>query len=71
MVTSGIGLTQEWGQPVQTIRQGDVVWCPPGVKHWHGAAPHSAMIHLAVGSQVNGVTVNWMEKVTDAQYNAR
>lgn len=71
VVTSGVGLTQEWGQPVQTLRQGDVVWCPPGVKHWHGAAPTSAMTHLAVGSNVNGVTVNWMEKVTDEQYNAR
>ena len=52
VVTSGIGLTQEWGKPVQAIRQGDVVWCPPGVKHWHGAAPNSAMTHLAVGSDV-------------------
>lgn len=71
VVTSGIGLTQAWGQPVQTIRQGDVVWCPPGVKHWHGAAPGSAMTHLAVGRAVDGKTVTWMEKVSDAQYNAR
>jgi len=71
VVTSGIGLTQEWGKPVQAIRQGDVVWCPPGVKHWHGAAPNSAMTHLAVGSTVNGKSVTWMEKVTDEQYNAR
>lgn len=67
VVTSG----QEWGKPVQVIRQGDVVWCPPGVKHWHGAAPTSAMTHLAVGSSVDGKTVTWMEKVTDEQYNAR
>lgn len=71
VVTSGIGLTQEWGKPVQAIRQGDVVWCPPDVKHWHGAAPNSAMTHLAVGSTVNGKSVIWMEKVTDEQYNAR
>jgi quercetin dioxygenase-like cupin family protein len=71
VVTSGIGLTQEWGKPVQVIRQGDVVWCPPGVKHWHGAAPNSAMTHLAVGSSVDGKSVTWMEKVTDEQYNAR
>lgn len=71
VVTSGIGLTQEWGKPVQTIRQGDVVWCPPGVKHWHGAAPNSAMTHLAVGKAVNGKSVTWMEKLTDEQYNAR
>lgn len=71
LVTSGVGLTQEWGKPVQIIRQGDVVWCPPGVKHWHGAAPNSAMTHLAVGRSVDGKSVTWMEKVTDEQYNAR
>lgn len=71
VVTSGMGLTQEWGQPVQALRQGDVVWCPPGVKHWHGAAPNSAMTHLAVGSNVNGVSVTWMEKVSDEEYDAR
>ena len=71
VVTSGVGLTQEWGKPVQVIRQGDVVWCPPGVKHWHGATPSSAMTHLAVGSSVDGKSVTWMEKVTDEQYNAR
>ena len=48
VVMSGVGLTQEWGKPVQVIRPGDVVWCPPGVKHWHGAAPTTAMTHLAV-----------------------
>lgn len=71
VVTSGIGLTQEWGKPVHLIRPGDVVWCPPGVKHWHGAAPNSAMTHLAIGSPVDGKSVTWMEKVTDEQYNAR
>ena len=71
VVTSGIGLTQEWGKPVQAIRQGDVVWCPPGVKHWHGAAPTTAMSHLTVAGTVDGKNVNWMEKVSDEQYIAR
>lgn len=72
VVTSGMGLTQEWGKPIQEIRPGDVVWCPPGVKHWHGATPHAAMTHLAVtGNTADGKNVNWMEKVSDAQYGAR
>ena len=71
VVTSGVGLTQEWGKPVQVIRPGDVVWCPPGVKHWHGASPTTAMSHLAVTGTVGGRNVNWMEKVSDEQYNAR
>ena len=70
LVTTGVGLTQEWGKPVQVIRPGDVVWCPAGVKHWHGAAPGTAMTHLAVTGSVNGKNVEWMEKVTDEQYNA-
>jgi quercetin dioxygenase-like cupin family protein len=70
IVTSGVGLTQEWGKPVQEIHPGDVVWCPPGVKHWHGAAPTTAMTHLAVTGSANGKSVEWMEKVTDEQYNA-
>ncbi|SAK85379.1 cupin 2 domain-containing protein [Caballeronia catudaia] len=71
VVTSGSGLTQEWGKEVKQIRAGDVVWCPPDVKHWHGAAPNSAMTHLAVTGTVNGKNVSWMEKVTDEQYNGR
>jgi quercetin dioxygenase-like cupin family protein len=71
VVTSGVGLTQEWGKPVQEIRPGDVVWCPPGVKHWHGAAATTAMSHLAVTGTVDGRNVAWMEKVSDEQYNAR
>jgi quercetin dioxygenase-like cupin family protein len=71
VVTTGIGLTQEWGKAVQVIRPGDVVWCPPGVKHWHGAAPNTAMTHLAMSGYVDGKSVTWMEKVTDEQYNAR
>ena len=70
VVTSGIGLVQEWGKSVQQIRPGDVIVCPPGVKHWHGAAPASAMTHLAVTGSVDGKNVEWLEKVTDAQYNA-
>ena len=71
VVISGVGLTQEWGKPVQVIRPGDVVWCPPGVKHWHGAASATAMTHLAVTGTVDGKNVKWMEKVSDEQYNAR
>lgn len=71
VVVSGVGLTQERGKPVQVIRPGDVVWCPPGVKHWHGAMPTTAMTHLAVTGTVDGKNVIWMEEVTDEQYNAR
>jgi quercetin dioxygenase-like cupin family protein len=71
VVVSGVGLTQEWGRPVQVIRPGDVVACPPGVKHWHGAAPTTAMSHLAVTATADGKNVTWMEKVSDEQYNAR
>jgi 4-carboxymuconolactone decarboxylase len=68
VVTSGVGLTQEWGKPVQEIHPGDVVVCPPGVKHWHGAAPTTTMTHLAVTGSVDGRSVTWMEKVTDQEY---
>jgi quercetin dioxygenase-like cupin family protein len=71
VVVSGVGLTQEWGKPIQEIRPGDVVWCPPGVKHWHGAGPSAAMTHLAVTGTAEGKNVEWMEKVSDAQYTAR
>ncbi|PMY59749.1 cupin domain-containing protein [Pseudomonas sp. FW305-25] len=71
VVVSGVGLTQEWGKPVQEIHPGDVIVCPPGVKHWHGAAATSAMTHLAVTGAVDGKSVQWLEKVTDDQYNAR
>lgn len=70
IVTAGAGLTQEWGKPVQQLRPGDVVWCPPGVKHWHGAAPATALTHLAVTGAANGKSVAWMEKVSDEQYQA-
>jgi hypothetical protein len=70
VVTSGVGLTQEWGKPIQVIRPGDTVWCPPGVKHWHGAGADHRDDHLAVTGTVDGKNVTWMEKVTDEQYNA-
>jgi quercetin dioxygenase-like cupin family protein len=71
LVVSGVGLTQEWGKRVQEIRPGDVVWCPPGVKHWHGASPTTAMTHLAVSGTADGKNVEWLEKVSDEQYKAR
>ena len=72
LVISGVGLTQEWGKAVQELRAGDVLWCPPGVKHWHGASRTTAMSHLAItGTTPDGKNVNWMERVTDEQYNAR
>ncbi|ANH67276.1 cupin domain-containing protein [Mitsuaria sp. 7] len=71
VVTAGVGLTQEWGRSIQVIRPGDVVWCPPGVKHWHGAAPTTAMTHMAVTGALDGKNVDWMEKVSDEQYLAR
>jgi quercetin dioxygenase-like cupin family protein len=71
VVVSGVGRVQQWGQPVQEIRPGDVVTCPPGVKHWHGAAPTTAMTHLAVVGVLDGKNVEWMEAVSDAQYDAR
>ncbi|PSS58450.1 carboxymuconolactone decarboxylase family protein [Pseudomonas sp. BBP2017] len=69
VVTSGVGLVQEWGKPMQEIRPGDVIVCPPGVKHWHGATATSAMTHLAVTGLVDGKSVQWLEKVSDEQYN--
>lgn len=72
VVQSGVGLTQEWGKPIQEIRPGDVVYCPAGVKHWHGASSKTAMTHLAVtGTEADGANVKWMEKVSDDQYNGR
>lgn len=71
IVTSGIGRTQEWGGPVEEVHAGDVIICPPGVKHWHGASPTSAMTHIAITGTVNGKNVEWLEKVTDEQYNGK
>lgn len=71
VVVSGVGLLQEWGKPVQQIQPGDVIVCPAGVKHWHGAAATTAMTHLVVTGAVDGKSVAWLEKVSDDQYNAR
>jgi 4-carboxymuconolactone decarboxylase len=68
IVTAGVGRIQRWGGPVEEIRQGDVVWIPAGVRHWHGAAPNSSMTHIAIQEQLNGKTVDWKEKVSDEQY---
>jgi quercetin dioxygenase-like cupin family protein len=68
IVTAGAGLVQQWGSPVQEIRPGDVVWIPPGVKHWHGASPTTGMTHIAINEALDGKAVDWMEKVTDEQY---
>jgi 4-carboxymuconolactone decarboxylase len=70
IVTAGTGRVQRWGDPVDEIRQGDVVWIPPGQKHWHGAAPNSSMTHIAIVEGLDGKSVDWMEKVSDAQYGA-
>ncbi len=70
IVTAGSGRAQYWGGPVEEIRPGDVVWIPPGEKHWHGATPTTAMTHIAIQEQLNGKAVDWMEKVSDAQYQA-
>ena len=69
IVTSGTGRVQRWGDPAEEIRKGDVVWIPPGQKHWHGASPNSSLAHIAIVEQLDGKSVEWMEKVTDAQYN--
>jgi len=68
IVTSGLGRVQREGGPIEEIRPGDVVWFSPSEKHWHGAAPATAMTHIAIAEWLNGKVVNWMEKVSDEQY---
>ena len=68
IVTSGLGWVQREGGPVEEIRPCDVVWFPPGEKHWHGATATTGMSHIAIQEALNGSTVEWMEKVDDAQY---
>ena len=68
IVTTGVGLVQHWGGAIQEIRSGDVVWIPPGVKHWHGATATTAMTHIAISEALNGKTVEWMEHVSDEQF---
>ncbi len=70
IVTAGCGLVQCWGEPARKIRPGDVIWCPPGEKHWHGAAATTAMTHMALVEKLDGKAVDWLEKVSDEQYRA-
>ena len=71
IVTAGCGQAQRWGGPIEEIRPGDVIWFPPDEKHWHGAAPTTAMTHIAIQEQRDGKTVDWLEKVSDDQYQAK
>jgi len=70
IVTAGCGRVQREGGPVEEIRPGDVVWIPPGEKHWHGASPTTAMTHIAIQEKLDGKTVDWLEPVSDEQYGA-
>ena len=68
VVIAGCGWAQCEGEPIEEIRPGDVIWFPPGVKHWHGATATTAMAHIAIQEKLNGKPVDWLEKVTDEQY---
>jgi quercetin dioxygenase-like cupin family protein len=68
VVTAGCGWTQCEGEPIVEIRAGDVIWCPPGHKHWHGASATTSMTHMAIQEALDGRNVVWMEPVTDEQY---
>ena len=68
IVTSGRGWVQAWGGPLEEIQPGDVVWFPPGEKHWHGATPTTAMTHIAIQEALDGKVVEWMEQVSDEEY---
>lgn len=70
VVTAGCGWTQCEGEPIVEIRAGDVIWCPPGHKHWHGASPTTSMTHIAIQEALDGVAVVWLEKVSDEEYFA-
>jgi quercetin dioxygenase-like cupin family protein len=70
IVTSGCGWTQCWGELKVEIQPGDVIWCPPGTKHWHGATPKTAMTHIAIVEKLDGKGVEWMEHVSDEQYGS-
>ena len=71
IITSGLGWVQQEGGPIEEVRTGDVIWFPPGLKHWHGAAPTTAMTHIAIQEALEGKMVEWMEKVSDDQYNPK
>jgi quercetin dioxygenase-like cupin family protein len=68
IVTAGSGWIQRWGGPIEEIRPGDVISCPPREKHWHGATPTTAMTHIAIQERLDGKVVEWMEEVSDEQY---
>lgn len=68
LITTGAGLVQTWGGPIRRVSAGDVVWFPAGEKHWHGAAPTTAMTHIAIQEELDGSTADWMEKVSHEQY---
>ena len=68
LIVSGLGWVQRDGGPVEEVRPGDVVWFPPGLKHWHGASPTNAMTHTAIQESLDGKNVDWLEKVRDEQY---
>jgi quercetin dioxygenase-like cupin family protein len=68
VVVAGCGHAQRWGGPVEDIRPGDVVWIPPGEKHWHGATATTGLTHIALQERLDGKAVDWMEKVSDEQY---
>jgi quercetin dioxygenase-like cupin family protein len=70
IVTAGCGRVQRWGGPIEEIRPGDVIWIPSGEKHWHGAAPTTAMTHIAIVEKTDSYSSEWMEKVSDEQYLA-
>ena len=68
VVTAGCGRAQRWGGPIEELRPGDVVWIPPGEKHWHGAAPATGMSHISIVEKLDGQSAEWLEKVSDEQY---
>lgn len=70
IVVAGLGWVQREGGPVEEIRPGDIVWFPPGEKHWHGATAATGMSHVAIAEKLDGKSVDWMEQVTDVQYRA-
>ena len=70
LIMSGLGWVQREGGPVEDVRPGDVVWFPPGLRHWHGASPTNAMTHIAIQESLEGKNVEWKEKVTDEEYRA-
>jgi quercetin dioxygenase-like cupin family protein len=70
IVTAGCGLVQSWGEPIEKILPGDVIWSSPGEKHWHGATGTTAMTHISIVEQLDGKSAEWMEKVSDEQYQA-